>query len=70
MRAFDSTHQRIRVFVLGVPEGWEVAVYDLEKQEWVAGANARHDTLKAAKADALTKAAAVLGKPARKVQWH
>ena len=70
MRAIYSTQKDIRVFVFGVPEGWQVAAYDLVKHEWIAGANALHDTLKEAKADALAKMAEMLGKRLVKIEWH
>ena len=70
MKAIYSTHKDIRVFVFGVPEGWQVAAYNLLKHEWIAGANALHDTLKPAKADALAKVAEILGKPLVKIEWH
>jgi len=70
MKAIYSTHKDIRVFVFGVPEGWQVAAYNLLKHEWIAGANALHDTLKEAKADALAKVAEILGKPLVKIEWH
>jgi hypothetical protein len=70
MKAIYSTNKDIRVFVFGVPEGWQVAAYNLVKHEWIAGANALHDTLKQAKADALAKVAEILRKPLVKIEWH
>jgi hypothetical protein len=61
MKALYSTHKHIRVFVFGVPESWQVALYDIQRS---------HDNLKEAKADALDRAAAVLGKPLSNIQWH
>jgi hypothetical protein len=70
MKAIYSTHKYIRVFVFGVPEGWQVALYDLQRQEWIDRSCSSHDNLKEAKADALNKAAAVLGKPLLNIEWH
>ena len=70
MKAIYSTNKDIRVFVFGVPEGWQVAAYSLVKHEWIAGANALHETLKQAKADALAKVAEMLRKPLVKIEWH
>ena len=70
MRAIYSTHKDIRVFNFGVPEGWQVAAYDLVKHEWIARADALHDTLKQAKADALAKVAEMFGKHLVKIEWH
>ncbi len=70
MKALYSTHKHIRVFVFGVPEGWQVAVYDLEHHEWIAGSKALHCTFKEAQSDAITKVAAMLGKNPLSVKWH
>ena len=70
MKALYSTHKYIRVFVFGVPEGWQVALYDLQRQEWIDRGCSSHDNLKDAKAHALDRAAAVLGKPLVNIQWH
>ena len=70
MRAIYSTHKGIRLFVFGVPEGWHVALYDLHKREWIDRGCASHDTLKAAKANAVGRAAVIFGKPLEKVEWH
>jgi hypothetical protein len=70
MKAIYSTHKGIRVFVFGVPEGWQVAAYDLVKHEWIARVDALHDTLRQAKADALAKVAEMLGKHPVKIEWH
>ena len=70
MKALYSTHKYIRVFVFGVPEGWQVALYDLQRQQWIDRGCSSHDNLKDAKAHALDRAAAVLGKPLVNIQWH
>jgi hypothetical protein len=70
MKALYTTHKYIRIFVLGVPESWLVALYDLQRQEWLDRGCSSHDNLKDAKADALDRAAAVLGKPLLNVRWH
>ncbi len=70
MKALYLTHKYIRVFVFGIPEGWQVALYDLQRQEWIDRGCSSHDNLKEAKADALEKAATVLGKHLLNIQWH
>jgi hypothetical protein len=46
MKALYSTHKHIRVFVFGVPEGWQVALFDLQKQEWIDRGCSSNDSLK------------------------
>lgn len=70
MRAIYSTHKQIRLFILGVPEGWQVAVFDLQKQEWTDRACSSYGTLMQAKRNALERAAAIFGKHLLHVQWH
>jgi outer membrane protein TolC len=70
MKALYSTHKHIRVFVFGVPEGWQVALFDLQKQEWIDRGCSSNDSLKEAKADALQRAATMIGKHLLNVQWH
>lgn len=70
MKAIYSTQNGIRLFVFGVPEGWQVAVYDLHKREWIDRGCSSYDTLKEAKANAVESAAALFGKPLAKVEWH
>ena len=70
MKALYSTQKYIRAFVFGVPEGWQVALYDLQRQEWIDRNCASHDNLKDAKADALERVATMLGKHLLHVQWH
>lgn len=45
MRYYYSTHTFIRLFVLGVPEGWQVALYDIDKQQWIDNTAWVEDTL-------------------------
>jgi hypothetical protein len=71
MRAFYATYRHIRLFVLGVPEEWLVAIYDLQTHEWLDTGSC--ETLKEAKADAVRRAAALLGTQlakVAKVRWH
>ena len=68
MRAFYTTCKHIRLFVLGVPEGWIVAIYDLRTHEWLGKGCC--DTLKEAKANAVQRATALLGTQLANVQWH
>jgi len=70
MKAIYSTHNGIRLFVFGVPEGWNVALYDLHKREWIDRGCSSHDTLKEARANAVESAAAILGHRLVKVEWH
>ena len=70
MKALYSTHEHVRLFVFGVPEGWQVAVYDLSKQEWTDRGCSSYASLKEAKAHALDRAAEVLGKHLVNVHWH
>jgi hypothetical protein len=69
MRAFYATHRHIRVFVFGVPEGWHVGVYDLERKEWQMSGHL-HDALKEAKTAAEDQMVALVGKKASAVKWH
>jgi hypothetical protein len=70
MRAFYCTQHQFRVFVLGTPEGWQVSVYDLKKQEWVEKSGQTEETLKMAKMKAQEKASSLLGKQASDMKWH
>ena len=70
MRAFYSTHKRIRLFVFGVLEGWQVALYDLQKHEWIDRGCSSHDTLREAKAQAVERAAEVFGRHLLNIEWH
>jgi hypothetical protein len=46
MRASYATHEHIRLFVLGVPDGWLAAPYDLEKRQWINKGDLMYGTLK------------------------
>jgi hypothetical protein len=70
MKALYSTHKHIRLFIFGVPEGWQAALYDLEKQEWIDRGCSSHGSLREAKARGLERAAQVLGKHLVNVRWH
>jgi hypothetical protein len=70
MKALYSTHKYIRVFVFGVPEGWQVALYDLQRREWIDRGCSSHDNLKEAKADGLARAAAMKREAPAECQWH
>ena len=70
MRAYYSTHKNIRLFILGTPEGWHVGVYDLHQRKWTDLNGSIQGTLKEAKEDAQSKAAAMLGKELPVVKWH
>jgi hypothetical protein len=70
MRAYYSTQEHFRVFILGTPEGWQVSVYDLERREWVEKSGKMEDTLKTAKATAHEKVSILLGRNAAEMKWH
>src|SRR5438874_8096612 len=57
MRAFYSTQKNLRTFILGTPEGWQIAMYDLDRREWIDKNGWREDTLKQAKVTAEAKTA-------------
>jgi hypothetical protein len=69
MESFHATHQPIRVFALGVPEGWQAAVYDLANHKWLDVGGWIHGTVDEAKIDARQKAEAFLGKPIPHLDW-
>ena len=71
MRSYYATHKHLRLFVLGVPEGWQVALYDLEKAQWIDKDGCMRGTLREAKTDLLTKAALLLDqKLPDDLHWH
>jgi|KBSMisStaDraftv2_1062788.scaffolds.fasta_scaffold1961979_1 hypothetical protein len=70
MRAYYSTHKSIRLFVLGVPEGWLVLLYDLRNQQWIDNTAFMQSTLGEAKIVAKQKAEAVIGKNLPDCTWH
>jgi hypothetical protein len=70
MRAFYATHKYIRLFVLGVPDGWLAALYDLEKRQWINKGDLMYGTLKEAKAGIQEKATALLGEKLPDLAWH
>ncbi len=70
MKAYYSTQKHIRVFVLGTPEGWQVSIFDLRKQEWTERSGMRADTLRQAKTAAHEKVASLLGGKAFEMKWH
>jgi hypothetical protein len=69
MRAFYATHKHIRVFVFGVPEGWHIGVYDLERKQWQMNGNL-HYSLKEAKSAAEEQIVALIGRKLPVVKWH
>ena len=70
MRAYYSTQKKFRAFILGTPEGWQVSIYDLQKQEWVEKGGRIEDSLKTAKATAQGKTSLLLGTNAPEMKWH
>jgi len=70
MRSFYSTHKHVRLFVFGVPEGWQTAIYDLEKHKWMDQGRWLHETLREAKVDVKERAATLLGKKLPENGWH
>jgi hypothetical protein len=69
MRAFYSTHKHVRIFVLGVPEGWYVTAYDLQGRQWT-NINDTHSTLKEAKIEAEAKVTGLTGTRSPVLKWH
>lgn len=70
MRAFYCTQKHLRTFILGTPEGWQIAVYDLQKQEWIQKTGWTEDTLQKAKFTAEEKVALMLGRKPVAMKWH
>ena len=70
MRAYYSTQKHFRAFILGTPEGWQVSIYDLQKQEWAEKGGRIEDTLKTAKTTAHEKVSLLLGMNAPEMKWH
>jgi hypothetical protein len=70
MRAYYATQEHVRLFVLGVPEGWLVSAYDLQKHEWVLKDGHLQDSLKTAKAFAEEEVTSLVGKKAANIRWH
>ena len=70
MRAYYATHKHVRVFVFGVPEGWLVSVYDVQKRRWLDWSDCVIDTLREAKIKAQTKASELTGTKAPELKWH
>jgi hypothetical protein len=70
MRAQYFTYRHIRIFILGVPEGWQVALFDLQRREWIGLGCSSHGTLKEARLHASEKVAEIVGKRLIKIKWH
>jgi len=70
MRAFYAIHKHVRVFVFGVPEGWLVCAYDVQKRQWVEKCDRLAATLKEAKVDAHAILSELTGKAAPELKWH
>ena len=70
MRAYYATYKHVRVFVFGVPEGWMVSVYDIQKCQWLDRCDSVADTLKEAKINAQARASELNGKKALELRWH
>ena len=70
MRAYYATYNHVRVFVLGVPEGWLVSVYDMQNRQWFDRGDCITDTLREAKSSAQAKAADLTGEKVRELKWH
>jgi hypothetical protein len=74
MESFHATHGHIRLFALGVPEGWQAAIYDLNSHQWVShqwvqGGGWIHTTVEDAKIDAKQRAEDILGKVLPDLDW-
>ena len=59
----------MRIFVLGTPEGWHVALYDLTRKQWTRVEDRPQPTLQDAKTRALAHAALLLGSVPPKMKW-
>jgi hypothetical protein len=70
MRSFYSTHKNIRLFILGVPEGWQAAIYDLDTHQWIDKHPSVHESLKEAKAHLQATVGTALGKKLPEIKWH
>ena len=70
MRSFYSTFGHLRIFVLGVPEYWQIAYYDLTTQKWLDLGGSFDGALKDAKSEAVNRAAALIGKKLPDLKWH
>jgi hypothetical protein len=70
MRSFYTTYKHIRVFVLGVPESWHVALYDLQAKKWLDVGGSIDGTLRNAKQQGLEQAAAIIGRKVPELKWH
>jgi hypothetical protein len=69
MRAFYATHKQIRVFILGTPEGWHVAVFDLQRRRWAHLEDGTQPTLKEAKIHAQENAERIAGSRVPELKW-
>ena len=70
MRSSYATYKHIRLFVLGVPEAWQVALYDLRTKKWLEVGGWTEVALKDAKMQAVKEAAAVLERKLPELKWH
>jgi hypothetical protein len=57
-------------FILGVPEGWQADLYDLDKHQWIDKRPSVHESLKEAKAHLQATAAVALGKQLPEIKWR
>lgn len=70
MRSFYATYNHIRLFVLGVPEAWQVALYDLHAKKWLDVGGCTEAALKDAKRQAVKEAAVILERTLPELKWH
>ena len=70
MRSFYATYHHIRLFVLGVPEAWQVALYDMRANKWPDVGGRTEVVLKDAKMQAVKEAAVVLERNLPELKWH
>ena len=70
MRGYYATQDHIRVFVFGVPDGWQVGSYDLQNKQWIPMNGFVFDTLKGAKTAAENHALSLTGKKIGALKWH
>ena len=70
MRSFYTTYRDLRLFILGVPESWQVALFDLRTKQWVNAGGWTDGALKDAKLQAVTEVERILGRKLPQLKWR
>jgi hypothetical protein len=68
MASFYADHKHIRFFADQGPEGWTVALYNLNARTWIDEGGWKHLTAQEAQEDAEEKAERFFGQPV-KLEW-